>query len=121
MRPISQWLHMMSSRVVVSPRSGKDNYGKPAYGLGVPYQAHVAKGARLTLAAQQQNIVDAVQIYINGTVPILPTAQVTLSTADVGSTESFDRQPKLLAVERRFDENGPHHVVLYCGWSPRSV
>jgi len=120
-RSIGNFAHLMSSTVQVAARTGVDGYDKPTYGTPVAYRCHIAKGARLMPEMAGQQVSDAIQIYLNSADAILPTSQVTLSTSDVGSTESFDRQPRLLAVERRFDQHGAHHATLYCGWAPKSV
>ena len=121
MRPISRYAHFMSSTVQIAPRISRDGDGVPSYGQDVAFLAHISKGVRLMPSMAGSDVVDAMQIYLNSVAAIQPTSRVTLSTSDVGSTESYDRQPRLLAIERRFDSRGPHHSVLYVGWAPRSV
>ena len=122
MRPIGRFAHLMSSQVQVEYPTGRDDYGKLTFNpTPVMLQCHISRGVRLVPTTPGNEIVDAVEIHLNSVVAVPPLSRITLSTGDVGSTESFDRQPRLLAVERRFDEKGPHHTVLYAGWAPRSV
>lgn len=113
MRPISRWAHLMSSVVAVEPRTGLDRYAQPAYGAAVAYRAHLSRKRRLVRNAAGQEVVSGQAVYLMTNADIQPTARVTLSSGDVGSTEATALQPVLVAVERRFDGAGPHHVVLY--------
>lgn len=113
MRPISRWAHMMASTVSIAARSSNDGYGGPSYGSPVSYVAHLSRKRRITRSVGGQEVVSEQALYLDGSVNILPSAQVTLSTADVGSTESFDIHPLIQSVERRFDGAGAHHVVVY--------
>jgi hypothetical protein len=47
-------------------------------------------------------------------VNVLPDAQITLSTGDVGSTENWAIHPTIISVTRAFDEDSPHHVEIFC-------
>lgn len=113
MRAITTFAHLMSSQVSVEARTGSDGYGKPTYGTAVSYRAHLVRKPHLVRAMSGEEVVSSVQAYLMTTVPILPTARVTLSTGDVGSTDTQVRQPPLLTVTQRFDGAGSHHVVLF--------
>ena len=113
MRSIAAWHHMMSSTASVAPRSGMDGYGKPTYGTAVSYKAHLSRKRRLVRGANGQEVVSDQALYLATGDNIQPTGKVTLSTADIGSTEAAQISPPIVAVERRFDQYGPHHVVLY--------
>lgn len=113
MRPISGWAHLMSSTVTVAARSSIDRYGKPQYGTAVSYIAHISRKRRVVRNAAGQELVSEQTVHLNSAVDVLPTAQVTLSTADVGSTEEWAIHPLIVSVTRAFDENGPHHTTLY--------
>jgi hypothetical protein len=102
----------MSSTVTVEAATGRDGYGKPTYGAATSYRAHVQGKRTLVRDALGQEVVSSQSVYLATGDPIQPTDRVTLSTADVGSTEGFALSPPILAVERRFDGNGPHHTVL---------
>lgn len=113
MRPISRWRHMMSSTVTVAARSGIDADGAPSYGTAVTYRAHISRKNRLVSGRQGEEIDSGQAVYLDTNAPIQTTAKVTLSTGDVGSTEAYAVTPKIVAVERRFDQIGAHHVVIY--------
>lgn len=102
----------MTSTVSIAPRTSVDSYGKPQFGTAVSYSAHISRKPRLVRTVTGQDIVSEQSIYLNGSPAIQPTAQVTLSTSDVGSTESVLLHPLIRAVDRRFSEDGAHHTVL---------
>lgn len=66
----------------------------------------------MVLTAQGQQVLSNQSLHLATADPIQATAQVTLSTSDVGSTEAIYLNPLIYAVERLFDQAGPHHVVL---------
>lgn len=113
MRPITAWAHMMSSTVTVAPRTGQDGYGKPEYGAAATYRAHISRKRTLVRDAAGEQVESGQAVHLMTTAPILPTSLLTLSTGDAGSTSPGLVNPKILAVERRSDQAGPHHVVLY--------
>jgi hypothetical protein len=113
MRPVSGWAHMMSSTVAIAPQTGVDRYGKPTYGTAVSYIAHLSRKRRMVRTAAGQEIVSDQSVVLNTNVDVPMTSQVTLSTADVGSTESWAIHPLIVSVLRAFDQNGPHHTTLY--------
>lgn len=113
MRHVTRWAHMMSTTVSIAPRSGVDTYGAPSYGSDVVYQAHISRTRRTVINTQAQEVVSEQAVHLATTGSILPTARITLSTADVGSTDAALLTPLIHSVERRFDENGPHHTVIY--------
>lgn len=112
MRPIAAWRHMMSTTITVEPLASKDAYGKPTYGSPVTHNCHIAGVRTLIRDMQGEEVVSSQALYLEATVDILPTARVTLSTADVQSTAPNALQPPILNVERRFDQAGPHHIVV---------
>ena len=113
MRPISRFARLMSSSVSVAPRTTDDQFGKPSYGAATTYRAHVMRKPRLVVTATGQQIVSSQSAFLLTADDIQPTAQATLSTGDVGSTENTLIHPPIMAVERRFDQRGAHHTVLY--------
>lgn len=113
MRSIQRFRHFMSSTVLVAPRTGMDDYGKPVYGTDVAYRAHLSH-KRSAIRSAQGEVIDSQQtIHLMTNVNIFATARVTLSTGDVGSTESWAIHPPILGVDQSFDQTGSHHVVLY--------
>lgn len=113
MRAIGGWAHFMSSTVLVAARSGVDRYGKPTYGTDVSYIGHLSRKRRMVRNASGQEVISEQAVHLNTNVDVLPSARVTLSTGDVSSTESWALNPLIVAVERDFDQMGPHHTVLF--------
>lgn len=113
MRAISRFRHLMSSTVLIAPRTGQGTYGAPTFGADVAYPAHLSRRRRLVRAPNGQEVVSGQALYLGTAADIQPTARVTLSTGDVGSTESHAIHPTIVSVERRFDQRGPHHVVVF--------
>lgn len=112
MRPIGAWKHMMSSSALVAAKTGTDGFGKPTYGTAVRYDAHLSRKPEMVLTAQGQQVLSNQSLHLATAAPIQATAQVTLSTGDVGSTEAIYLTPLIYAVERLFDESGAHHTIL---------
>lgn len=113
MRPIQRFRHLMSSTVQVAQPSGMNEYGEETYGPDVSYRAHLRGEHKLVRALSGEEVTSSKRIYLEATVNVNPNSRITLSTGDVGTTESGLRQPPILAIERRFDGNGAHHVVIH--------
>lgn len=113
MRPISRWAHLMSSSVSISARTAEDGYGKPTYGTPKVYRAHVSRKRRMVRSQSGQEVTSEQALYLATTDFVTESSQVTLSTQDAGSTEPYALHPVIRSVERRSDQRGPHHVVVY--------
>lgn len=113
MRPITRWAHLMSSSVSVAARTSQDGYGKPVYGTPTTYRAHVSRRRRMVRSQSGQEVTSEQALYLATTDFIAESSQITLSTQDAGSTEPYALHPVIRAVERRSDQRGPHHVVVY--------
>jgi hypothetical protein len=113
MRAIGRWAHLMSTSVSVAPFTGRDGYGKPTYGTAVTYKAHISRKRELVRSAGGQQVESGQAVHLNTNAAIQPTALLTLSTGDVGSTEAAQTSPTIVAVARLSDQRGPHHTVLY--------
>lgn len=115
MRSIDHWVHLMSSQVGIADRTGVDGYSAPTYGSVNSYRAHLSQRRKVVRNMAGQEIVSQQALYLDGNPNILPTAQVTLSTDDAGSTENWALHPPIIAIERRNDQYGPHHTVVFLG------
>jgi hypothetical protein len=105
---------MMSSFVAVEPRTGTSGTtGLPTYGAATTYRAHIERKVRLVRNDKGQEVVSGSRAYLMSNVALEPTVRATLTTADAGSTMPHAIQPPIVAVERRFDQRGPHHTVLH--------
>jgi hypothetical protein len=121
MRLARQWAHMMSSTIRVAARTSQDGYGKPTYGTPVSYRGHYTRRARMVRTMSGQTVPVDATMWLGSAPSILPTAQVTLSTQDAGSTESWALHPTIVAVERHSDQRGPHHTTLFLSHAERGT
>jgi len=117
MRPIAQFRHMMALTVQVAPLVSRDRNSVPTYGDPVTYQAKVYYIRRMVTDASRstsaEQIIPQRVIHLDSADPILPTAQLTLTTGDVGSTETWAIHPLIRGVERLYDERGAHSTILH--------
>jgi hypothetical protein len=114
MRPIARWRHLMSSVVTFEPRTGTDtDTGLPTYGAATTYRAHLSRKRQLVRGEAGLEVDSGQTVHLDAAPAIEPTARITLSTGDVGSTEASAIHPAIVAVERRYDQSGPHHTVVY--------
>ena len=105
---------MLGQTIQVAARTGQDSFGVPTYGSNVAYRGRLVGKRRLVFDATGQQVVSGQTAYLMTAANILPDARVTLSTADVGSTESWAITPPILATGRFPDETGQfHHTTLY--------
>lgn len=97
---VRQWAPLMTQRVTIKPFAGYDKFGKPSYGTGVVYQCAVVGEMKLIRDATGQEIPSKQTVYLMSNAAIRPEDQITLSTGDVGSTQSYAINPKILNVTR---------------------
>lgn len=111
------WLGMMRQTVSIAPRTGQDQRGKPTYGSATNYKARVVDGGKERVDGQGRLIRPAHTVWIASDVHINPDSQITLSTADVGSTEDTKTSPPMLGAPRRYpDETGRYvHTKIELG------
>lgn len=112
MRSIERFGRLVTHTVQIEAATGKDGYGKPTYAAPVTYRCDVSGQRKLVRNALGQEVVSSQSIILICHDPILPTARVTLSTDDVGSTEDHAIHPPILALERYTDQFDWHHVTL---------
>jgi len=91
---------LMRQRVTVAPFSGYDGYGSASYGSAVEYQAAVVGKMERVIGADGQEVPSRQTVYLKSDVALRPEDQITLSTGDVGSTESFAINPTVIAIGR---------------------
>ena len=103
----------MSTTVLVARRTGFNVKGDASYGTDVSYPAHISGKRTMVRNALGQEVVSSQAVYVGTKDPILMSDRITLSTADVTSTDSASIRPPVLSVLRRFDEMGGHHTVVY--------
>ena len=91
---------LMTQSVSIKPFSSYDDTGEASYGAAVVYQCAVVGEMKLVRDANGQEAPSRQQIYLMSNAAIRPEDYITLSTGDVGSTESYAINPKIMAVGR---------------------
>jgi hypothetical protein len=105
---IDDLLDMFPDTVDVEEPSAYDTYGRPTgYGTKKTIAARVTGRIMVVKGMDGQEKVSTVQVVIAGVVGVTPQARVTLPARYVPN------QPKVIAVSKATDENGPHHERIY--------
>lgn len=97
---VRQFASLMTQTVSIAPKTGYDAYGKPTYGSDVTYKAAVVGEMKLVRDTRGQQVPSKQQVYLMSNAAVRPEDRITLSTGDVGSTESFAIIPPIVAVGR---------------------
>lgn len=100
------WAGLMRQVVLVAPRTGHDSFGHPAYGADVSYFGRLVGKRQLVRNSDGQEVMSSQTVYLRSGDNVLPSARVTLSTTDVGSTEEWSLKPPIVATGRYSDESG---------------
>ena len=101
---ISDFSEMLTSTVTVYPLSSRDSYSKPTYGVGVPYSARISERHVKVRDANGEEVVADGKIIIDGNSTISPDSKIILPDSS---------EPVIIAVNRAYDENGPHHTRIF--------
>lgn len=112
-RGLRAWRPLMRQRLTLAAPTGVDGYNATTYGTAVPYRCRLVGKRRVVRNAMGVEVVSSMTAYLYTNDVVNPLSKVTLSTADVGSTEVIAVSPPILAVGRFPDENGNAHSVLY--------
>tara|TARA_R110002020_G_scaffold90544_1_gene220563 strand:+ start:66 stop:383 length:318 start_codon:yes stop_codon:yes gene_type:complete len=88
----------MKQSVSIAPFTGYDGYGNASYGAAVDYEAAVVGDIRRVVNNVGQEVPSKQSVYLKSGVMVRPEDQITLSTSDVGSTESYAINPPILTV-----------------------
>lgn len=104
---------LLRGAVTVEKQTGVDGYGEPTYGAPVRRRARVVGKRTLVRNDAGDEVLSTHTVYLGPGPAVGPHDRVTLSTGDVGSTETGARQPPLIAVGRFPDEHGRVSTVLY--------
>jgi len=91
---------LMRQRVSVAPFQSYDAYGDASYGSAVVYSAAVVGKSEKVIGADGQEVLSRQTVYLKSDAPLRPEDQITLSTGDVGSTESYAITPTILSIGR---------------------
>ena len=84
----------------MAPFQSYDGYGGASYGSAVVYEAAVVGKSEKVVGADGQEVVSRQTVYLKADAPLRPQDRITLSTGDVGSTESYAINPTILSIGR---------------------
>jgi len=109
MAAIDEFLSCMPHTVTIEPFAGQDEYGDPAFGPLVSFQARVVGRVQLVRTLEGEEKVSTKTVYL-GAAPFLSVRdKITLPI------ENVPVSPPILAVANFPDELGAHHTVVFLG------
>jgi hypothetical protein len=96
----------LTNTVEVETRTGVDEYGKPAYAAAAEVKCYLAFRPKLIAMDDGSRAISRTQAWCPPTPVITPDDRVTLADGE---------QPRLLAVETLWDENGnkSHQELMF--------
>jgi len=101
---ISDFSEMLTSTVTVYPLISRDSYSKPTYGTGVAYSARISERHVKVRDPNGEEVVADGKILIDGNPTIPADSKIILPDLS---------EPVIMAVNRAYDENGPHHTRIF--------
>ena len=109
----SDFKEFLTTAITHEPFSGQDGFGMPNFKSGVSYSARVTVIRDGSRDARSVEAVGVSKAWINTTTAFTIQDRVTLPSA------FSPTQPPLLSVSVVYDESGPHHTVILCGYGRR--
>lgn len=103
---------LLRQSVTIAPRSSIDGYGEITYGAAVTYRARVAGQRKLVRGPTGEEVLSTHRVWLSSAAVVGAQDRITLSTGDVGSTETGALQPPILEVYVYADETGRKVTVL---------
>lgn len=104
-----QFLSLMPHRVKVEPLDSRsDGWGNKNYARGWVLRGRVVQKTTRIVNAAGQDVVSKTTVYLATASGIRPDDRITLPSGYV------PQQPPILSVLREADEDGFHHVVVFC-------
>ena len=97
-------LDLLTSVVGILPKLSDDGYGKPIYGSATNYPARISERHIKVRNAQGEEVVVDGSVLLGGHPVIPPDSKITLSD---------NSSPVIIAINRAYDEKGPHHTRVY--------
>jgi hypothetical protein len=104
---------LMKQSVTIEPFSSYDGYGNASFGAGVEYEGAVVGKMERIVGTDGQEVPSRQTIYLNSAVTVRPEDRITLSTGDVGSTQSYAINPEIISVGRFPMGFSPGCTVIY--------
>ena len=96
---------LMKNSITIQPFSSYDAYGTASYGSAVDYECAVVGKMERVIGSDGQEVPCRQTVYLKSGVTLRPEDKITLSTGDVGSTQSYAINPTIISIGR-FPFNG---------------
>ena len=106
---------LMTQRCTIAPKTSYGDYGAASYGAAVTYQCAVVGEMKRVVNAAGDEVPSHQQVYLMSNAAIRPEDKITLSTGDVGSTESYAINPSIVAVSRYPFTRGQFFTMISLG------
>jgi hypothetical protein len=97
---INVFAPLMRQRVTIEPFSSYDGYGNASYGSAITYEGAVVGRMERVTGFDGQEVPSRQTIYLKSDAALRPEDKITLSTGDVGSTETYAINPTILSIGR---------------------
>lgn len=114
MPTIASWGNLLRQTITIEPPAGStDLYGAETFGAPVTYRCRIVGKQQMVETAKGEDVLSRQMVYLMTPNGVHPESRVTMSTADVLSTENYAVHPPILATGRYPDETGRHHSVIF--------
>ena len=109
----SDFQEFLTTAITHEPYSGQDGFGMPNFKSGVSYSARVMLVRDGSRDARSVDAVNVSKVWLNTTTAFSIRDRLTLPSAFTPT------QPPILSAGVVYDESGPHHTVILCGYGRR--
>ena len=109
----SDFQEFLTTAITHEPYSGQDGFGKPNFKSGVSYSARVTVVLDGSRDARSVDGINVSKLWINTTTAFTIRDRITLPSAFLPT------QPPIMSSSVVYDESGPHHTVIICGYARR--
>lgn len=103
----SDFLTLMPSTITIQAFNSVNQYGEPTYSTGTTtYRAYIQEQPEEISDAYGREIISSHTIYVASTTRIPITSKLVLPDGT---------DPAIVRSDVMYDQDGIHHVVLFCG------
>ena len=95
---IKAFAPLMQNTVTIAPFTSYDGYGNASFGSAKTFQAAVVGKMERVTGLDGQEMPSRQTVYLNPLATVRPEDKITLSTGDVGSTQSYAINPEIISV-----------------------
>ena len=103
---IEDWSDLFTQTITHAEFAGRGEYGAPAYGSAVSYDARIVDKQKLVKKSDGSEALSTSSVWIQGNPTITTEDEITLPDG---------RTPPILLVEHFPDDDGDHHTKAYLG------